>query len=565
MLTSQLIFVTRNKDLRKVRSLNFKRFKHSAFLILFFLSFGLTQSIAKADDNSSNLNDQKIDRLDCKYEQQVRLFNKSIYCIYQGYKLEGEDEITPKKRAKTISDNIATFAESEVNLENLFLTPCNNNSKTCFHLSYRNQQSNQDGYIDITSINQEDIKLLFSEKSNKENQDLDLEKEIQSTILASIKKAVINYRESQCQLTNQAVAIESNGNKETLFCIKTRIRDRESISERSKRITQRIKDIQEGDIHVETLEIVKVSDLKDKFGISEYEKSFDSNQEKNSDKNIVKNQFLALVSNQQGLSQKERIIFILTKLDLEFINNKREDNLTTSQAIDNYLQKIVTAVNNHDEFAQDMRKKVYFDWGVYEHSLFHRIGSDCLNEEEEEKQVECKKDLFEVTHKGKHFNSSYRAAVIGKEINNLANDWRHILFNPKLSVYYKTNNGKQEKENHKDNYDELCKREISVNQNIVPCHKLCDKEVMHGEIFDKNEVLIGYSNGDLIENIMTINTSKKDSLVPCEEETYALNYVLPTIKKTIHMYRYNHWLVLELIFLSATSAVYLFYLDKKNK
>jgi len=55
----------------------------------------------------------------------------------------------------------------------------------------------------------------------------------------------------------------------TLFCIKTSIRDNENISERAERIQKRIKDIQEGEINVETLEIVKISDLKEKFGISD--------------------------------------------------------------------------------------------------------------------------------------------------------------------------------------------------------------------------------------------------------------------------------------------------------
>ena len=546
--------------------------------MLFFLAFGLTQNIANAANNSSNSN---IDLLDCNHDEKVRLFLDPIFCIKPGYKEKTKSGY--KERAEIVSDRLAYFVRSEISPEYLILNPCENNLTTCFDLSYKEPKSNKD--INIISIQKEDIEYLLPEQYNNQNQDIDLETQIKTTILPRIKEAVKNFRESQCQLTTQAVTIELNEVTQTLFCIKTSIRDDENISERAKRVTEKIKNIQAGKIHVETLEIVKVSDLKEKFGIAEFENLTDGNKEENSvekestDDKLPNFQSLAIVSHQKNLSQDDRIIFILTKLDLELINSKHNKSYTTVQAIDNYYQKIVTFVTKSDKSSQGKQpKSVYFNWGLYNNFIFRR-----LNSLKEQQTIESQEDLFKVHNKAGFYNPSYRAVTIGNKISTLANDRWRIFWNPKLGVYYK-----KEKENVVTYY-KLCQakrgEEKKVTEeeepnlkgkvkekNVVTYYKLCqakggeEKKVNEEEELNKNTVIIRNSNidedskEDLNLNIMTISNDDQDK--PHKEEEYAFMAVLPKIKQAIYMYRYNQWLVLEIIFLSVTSAVYFFHLDK---
>ncbi len=500
MANYQLVFITRNRHRRKVKFFNFKRLKLSACLMLFFLAFGLTQNIANAANNSSNSN---IDLLDCNHDEKVRLFLDPIFCIKPGYKEKTKSGY--KERAEIVSDRLAYFVRSEISPEYLILNPCENNLTTCFDLSYKEPKSNKD--INIISIQKEDIEYLLPEQYNNQNQDIDLETQIKTTILPRIKEAVKNFRESQCQLTTQAVTIELNEVTQTLFCIKTSIRDDENISERAKRITEKIKKIQEGNIDVETLGIVKVADLKEKFGISEFENLTDSTQEEKSDEKKEDSQPLAIVSYQEKLSQDDRIIFILTKLDLELINSKDNNYSTIVQAIDNYFHKIVTLVRISDN---KERKPVYFDWGSYNNILFRRLNS--LNEQQ---PIESQEYLFEVHNKAGFYNPSYRAETIGNNISTLANERWRIFRNPKLDIQ------------HED------------NQSIIKLKK-------------------NHIHGDDSNIIMTIaeDDTEKDNA-----KTHSLT-IESTIRQAIHMYRYSQWLVLEIIFLSATSAVYFFHLDK---
>ena len=408
MANYQLVFITRNRHRRKVKFFNFKRLKLPTCLVLFFLSFGLTQNIANAANNSSNSN---IDLLDCNHDEKVRLFLEPLFCIKPGYKEKTKSSY--KERSEIVSDRLAYFVRSEISPEYLILTPCKNNSKTCFYLSYKDQDSNK--YTNIISIQKEDIEYLLPEQYNNQNQDIDLETQIKTTILPRIKKAIINFSKSQCQLTTQAVKIELNESTETLFCIKTSIRDDENISERAKRVTEKIKNIQAGKIHVETLEIVKVSDLKEKFGIAEFENLTDSTQEENTDDNLETTQSLAIVSYQEKLSQDDRIIFILTKLDIELINSKHNKSYTTVQAIDNYFQKIVTFVTKYDKSDEGKQpKSVNFNWGPYDDKfLFFLFRTfNCLKEQQ---PIECQENLFKVHNKAGFYNPSYRADSIVNE------------------------------------------------------------------------------------------------------------------------------------------------------
>lgn len=512
MANYQLVFITGNRHHRKVKSFNFKRLKLPACLILFFLSFGLAQNLANAANNSSNSDDVKIDLLDCNYDEQVRLFIDPLFCIKRGYKEEtksGYKEITRSERAKIISDRLVYFVKSKVNLEYLILNPCENNPTTCFYLSYKEPKSNKD--INIISIQKEDIEYLLPEQYNNQNQDIELKTQIETTILPRIKEAVKNFRELQCKLKTQEVTIELNALTGTLFCIETSIRDNENIFERAKKVTEKIKKIQGGDIHVETLGIVKVSDLKDKFGISEFENLTDSTQEENTDDNLETTESLAIVSYQKKLpSQEDRIIFILTKLDLELINSKDNQYSTVFQATNHYFDKIVTLVRIDDN---KEAKKVYFDWGPYNNIYICNILFCRLDSLNEQQPIESQEYLFEVHNKAGFYNPSYRAVTIGNNINTLANERWRIFWNPKLDIKHEE------------------------NQSIIRIRN--------------------YNNeGDL--NIMTIaeDDPEKDNA-----KTHSLT-IESTIKQAIHMYRYNQWLVLEMIFLSGASAVYFFCLDK---
>lgn len=593
MLTSQLIFVTRYKDLEKVRSLNFKRFKLSVFLILFSFSFGLTQTIAKAEDNSpdSNASDSDIDLLDCNYDEQVRLFLDPLFCMKRGYKIKDKDKdketkITKNKRAEEVSSLLEYFAKSTISAEELDTISyfkCDQESstenseqkcpRTGFSLSYRNLEEEDYEEKTITTFEPQDLCLwLLKGKCEK-----DLDKKLKSKqkeitdleqkILKTIKTLVKSFRKSQCQLTSQAVTIDFKEHEVSIFCIKTRIRDNESISERAKRITQRIKNIQEENINLETLEIVRVSDLKKRFNISEYDNLTDSNQAENNDKNIDENESLALVSNQENLSQEDRIIFILTKLDLDLINIIDNESLNTIQVINDYFNKIIEVVKRSDKINQS-QYEVCFNGGAFDKFTFLFERS---KQRQEEQEKECQGSLlFEVEGKGKFFTASYRAATIENNINNLANEPWRIYSNPKLGVYYK-----QEKEQELI-YGKLCK-EVKT-KDYKDYYELCDKEIINKEkkeFLNKNVVFLRNSNKYLYRysyrhlsnkdsnlDIMTISNGNKHE--PKEEEKYALDIILPTIKKIIHMYRYNQWLVLEIIFLSATSAAYFFHLDKKQ-
>ncbi len=532
MANYQLVFITRNRHRRKVKFFNFKRLKLPACLMLFFLSFGLTQNIANAVNNSSNSNDVEIDLLDCNYDEQVRLFIDPLFCIKRGYEEEKtKEEKTKEERAKEVSAGLATFVKSKVNLEYLKTTPYLNCSKdlstgnslqTCpktgFSLSYKNLEEENSIENTITTFEPKDICLWLLEINEcQEDSDIDdklklVEKQItdlEKEILSSIKTAVKNFRKPQCKLKTQEVTIKLNKLEGTLFCIETSIRDDENISERVERVKDKIEKIRDGEINVEFLGIVKVSDLKEKFGISEFENLTDSTQEENTDDNLETTQSLAIVSYQEKLSQDDRIIFILTKLDLELINSKDNKYSTVLQAINHYFDKIVTLVRISDNKEP---KEVYFDWGPYKNN-FYDILFRRFNSLQKQQPIEYQEYLFPVDDKAEFYNPSYRAVTIGNNISTLANDRWRIFSNPKLDIKHEE------------------------NQSIIRIRN------------DSNE-------GDL-----TIMTIAEDDPEKDDAQKHSLT-IAPIISQAIHMYRYNQWLVLEMIFLSGASAVYFFCLDK---
>lgn len=508
MATYQLVFNAENRRHRKVKSFNRKRPMRSACLMIFFLWFGLTQDIANAANDSSNPN---LDLLDCDHDEKVRLFLEDLFCIKRGSK-----EITKKQRAKTVSDNLASFAKNlEVSPEDLILEPCQNNSQTCFYLRYKEPDSNKN--TNITSIENQDIQPFLPREYGEKNQELDLKRQIQKAIIPNIKKAVRNFRKSQCQLPTQAVTIKLKNHQEVLFCIKTSIRANENISERAKRVTEKIKDIQEGKINVETLGILQVSELKVKLDILEFENLTDGTEEENTEQkqdveqNSLNSQALAIVSYQENLNPEDKIIFILTKLDLELINSKYNNSYTTVQGIDNFFQKIVTFVRLSDNNKSSIeREAVNFNWGPYNNFLFRRFS--CFKKEKPQ-LIECKSDLFKVHDKAGFYNSSYRAITIENKITAVANHPWRIFSNPKLDI------------------------KPEEYQSIIRIKK--------------------YNNQDYF-NIMTIAADEK---AKDNVKGYA-SIVESTIQEAIHIYRYNQWLVLEILFLSATSIAYFFYLDK---
>ena len=508
MATYQLVFNIENRRHRKVKSFNPKRLMRSACLMIFFLWFGLTQDIANAANDSSNPN---LDLLDCAHDEKVRLFLEDLFCIKRGSK-----KITKKQRAKTISDNLASFAKNlEVSPEDLILEPCQNNSQTCFYLSYKKPDLNKN--INITSIENQDIQPFLLREYDEQNQELDLKRQIQTVIIPNIKKAVRNFRKSQCQLPTQAVTIKLKNHQEVIFCIKTSIRANENISERAKRVTEKIRDIQSGKINVETLGILPVSELKEKLDILEFDNLTDDIQKENTEQkqdveqNSLNSQSLAIVSYQENLNPEEKIIFVLTKLDLELINSKYNNSYTTFQGIDNFFQKIVTFVRLSDSNKSTVeREAVNFNWGPYNNFLFRRFS--CLKTQ----LIECQSDLFKVHDKAGFYNSSYRAITIENKITAVANQPWRIFSNPKLDI------------------------QSEEYQSIIRVKKYNDQDYF---------------------NLMTIATNEK---AKDNVKGYAL-IVSSTIQEAIHIYRYNQWLVLEILFLSVANIVYFFYLEKAKQ
>lgn len=279
---------------------------------------------------------------------------------------------------------------------------------------------------------------------------------IESTLLEKVKGAIRRYRESSCINSSQTVKInwQNDDSFLTLFCVKSTVKDDESVGSRAARINQKLEEILRGEINVETLGIVNFSNLREKesYDIGDEEAyaivgygSYSETPEiillvTESDVKISASSTDNDISKTEA-NDSSRIGNLISKALTEANNFSEVDSLT-SKAIGDIFSKIVKAVDIYEE-QKDAAVRINF--GAFRVPLFKCLFLRPWTEEiypkadlgaEETRGRTTIIKIFLVKGKGSHYNRNYRAVEIGNKISELADSKPLPLTPHNLNLFY---------------------------------------------------------------------------------------------------------------------------------
>ena len=362
-------------------------------------------------------------------------------------------------------------------------------------------------------------------------------------LLIKIKQAIKKYRASSCKISSQAVRVNWHNELDLpLFCVKATVIDGESVFQRATRINDKLKEILDGTINVESLGIAKVSELKTELRVKPDFENINIQRggkkavEKNDDSDLNNSEALAIVSHKDKNSREVDVILIVTELDVKLSKTGYNN---PSQAIDEYFSKIVDAV----KFSDPVGAIVKFDWGPYQKFgfLFKQLFEPTIQEEK----------IFEVQGKASFYNESYRALKIENEIDKASiKSVLDIFKSPNLGIF--------------------CKRGDQENKKYHKIGNLADSLVASEETQSKysgEELIIGKKNGKQALNIIMSITDedrkvKEDGK---ESELEASWRYLKAINQKLEAYRCNNYLTLELFLACLSSYIYFTANDNRKK
>ncbi|NEQ42293.1 MAG: mechanosensitive ion channel family protein [Leptolyngbya sp. SIOISBB] len=481
---------------KKINFISSRRLKQIILLLLFFISLTLPQaftSALQASDSSSA-------EICPSGGQPVYLDIHLFFCFKPDgelFKGPGHEKLDKKeleeRRLEEVRAELRKFAEDKslildnlknclADEENRCKNEDNSDKLSRIIIDYRDPSSPPKNKYNPFPKNEDKHVIFFGlQEFELRNSNLDEQEDLASYLFESIKAAIKEYRKSICENTSQRVKIPwpNKDSEATLFCVKTAIKDGESIRSRANRINKHLNEIVTGEINVEDIGIASVSDLNfklDNYHIGENTKAY------------------AIVNYNNNLGKADPIL-IVTELDTRLLDQNSEAELTeensdtnpadedspadpAAEVINDYFSTIVQAVKNFGEESA----AVNLNFGVYGTDfpgwLFRRVWNQKLPEK-----------VFEVEESSNHYNSYYRATKISNKINEIS---RSRVLMPHSIRFYSKKSGSEI-------YKIICDKEETGKAEIACLSKNLNEP--------GNTVILAQEGASVGDNdvIMTIN------------------------------------------------------------
>ena len=242
-----------------------------------------------------------------------------------------------------------------------------------------------------------------------------------AVILSKLQIGIQRYRRRTfgCTLTNQTVSIgtQPGSYSEPIFCVRTGLLNR-NFANRAERIERQIGRIEAGEINIETLEIVPLSELRVSMGIPQYA-------DLEGDEDNIEEQSMAIVSRSPSLKKRDQIVLIVTALDAALYSQAEADTKSPYELASIYLDRITRASNY--AYAQGVGQ-VTFNMHPFFWAYAHKNNTDTNPEDNIQSQLV---ELFSVSDVGAYYNTFFRATQISKNIDDFAN-YFNVFYFPRL-------------------------------------------------------------------------------------------------------------------------------------
>ncbi|MGK7883860.1 MAG: mechanosensitive ion channel domain-containing protein [Crocosphaera sp.] len=346
---------------------------------------------------SNEQNKEKVIKAIAEYRKKyctapVNLGDEKLFCILSGKNIKEK-----KERANKINDQLLLVAESNQIKTNDLIYQDNQNS---FDIVRQQIQNNK---LDLHRIQ---IMSVTNDDVIEDGRSLTIE-ELTKEYLEIISQAITSYRvKKDCPIIKYQVIF----NNQPLFCIKTSLNE-ESPQQRVKKIQEQIDKINQAVLSLDSLSIVKVSDLNKIIGSFQYDSLINNKENINK-----KNPSIAIISQSEELiSYKNQVIMIITNEDAKLIGDGKASTLTLAN---DYFLRIKEAIENY----KPQEAWVTFDFGTFNGFLYwsyNRLFD--RNKIQYGFEKERHKKLFFITEldEPNYYNLYYRALSISKDIKKV--------------------------------------------------------------------------------------------------------------------------------------------------
>ena len=245
-------------------------------------------------------------------------------------------------------------------------------------------------------------------------------------VLSNLRVAIQKYRRQSfgCGLTNQIVSIGENEASEPFLCVQSGLLG-ETFTHRAERIQQKINQVATGNINVETLEIIPLSDIRTSMGISRYA-------ELEGDQTDIDKQSAAIVSKSPELIRQEKIILIVTVLDAALHSQRTDIQTSPYQLANTYLNNLIRI--SRYAYQRKARPVTFnmapFFWVSAPAPIKYPSARAVCQLEEDSNRREALKLFPILPAEEDYYNASFRADTISNRIEEFANSFNPLPFFP---------------------------------------------------------------------------------------------------------------------------------------